>query len=108
MLGGLLLVAGCAEHDDRALPAPKERMAEQKIAIDNFSFTPAELVIAPGTKVTWTNHDDIPHTVTATDKSFTSSALDTDEKFSHTFTNKGTYSYYCAIHPHMTARVIVK
>ena len=107
-LVAIFILAGCAAEGDRALPAPPERIAEKTVAIDNFSFTPAELVVAPGTKVTWTNHDDIPHTVTATDKSFTSSALDTDEKFSHTFTSKGTFNYYCAVHPHMTARIIVK
>ena len=103
----IFIVSGCAAEADRALP-PAEKPAEKRIAIDNFSFTPAELVVAPGTKVTWVNHDDIPHTVTANDKAFTSSALDTDESFSHTFAAKGTYAYYCAIHPYMTARIIVK
>ena len=42
-----------------------------------------------GTTVTWTNHDDIPHTVVSTDKVFKSKVLDTDEKFSFTFTHAG-------------------
>jgi plastocyanin len=107
-LPALLIIAGCARHDDQSLPVPKQQAPEQSVGIDNFSFTPAELVVAPGTKVTWTNHDDVPHTVTATDKSFSSSALDTGDRFSRTFTNNGSYSYYCAVHPHMTARIIVK
>src|SRR5216683_2535558 len=85
--------------------------AEQKsetveIKIDNFSFGPAELTVAVGTTVTWTNHDDIPHTVVSTDKVFKSKVLDTDEKFSYTFSKAGTYPYFCSIHPKMTGKVI--
>ena len=105
---GILILSGCDRETDRPLPPPQEKTAEKRVAIDNFSFTPAELVIAPGTTVIWVNHDDVPHTVTAVDKSFASSALDTDQKFSRTFASKGTYAYYCAVHPHMTARIIVK
>ena len=56
------------------------------VTIDNFTFGPASLSIAPGTTVTWTNEDDIPHTVVSEDKLFNSKALDTDDKFSYTFT----------------------
>jgi plastocyanin len=81
-----------------------------EIVIDNFTFSPAELTIAAGTKVTWVNHDDVPHTATSTAKprSFASGTLDTDEKFSHVFTTPGTYEYFCAVHPKMTGRIIVK
>jgi plastocyanin len=80
-----------------------------QIAIDNFSFAPATLTIPAGTSVTWVNHDDIPHTVVSEDKAtFKSSALDTDEKFSFTFAKPGTYTYFCSIHPKMTAKVVVQ
>jgi len=78
------------------------------VKIDNFSFAPANLTIAAGTTVTWTNNDDVPHVVTTDDKLFRSKALDTDDRFSYTFTKPGTYSYYCAIHPKMTAKVVVQ
>jgi len=77
------------------------------VAIDNFSYTPAVVTIHAGTQVTWVNHDDVPHTVTASDKSFTSAALDTDDHYSRVFSQPGTYSYYCAVHPHMTGKVVV-
>ena len=85
--------------------------AEQKssgpqVTIDNFSFTPATLTIAAGTAVQWTNKDDIPHTV-ASDL-FKSKALDTDQSFSYTFTKPGTYTYFCSIHPKMTAKIVVQ
>jgi len=60
------------------------------------------------TTVTWTNHDDVPHTVVSTEKRFSSPVLDTDERFSVSFTTRGTYDYFCSIHPQMTGRVVVQ
>jgi plastocyanin len=83
---------------------------ESRVEIDNFVFKPKELNVAVGTKVTWVNKDDVPHTATSSDDPplFDSKALDTDDKFSFTFTKPGTYKYYCKVHPHMTGVVIVK
>ncbi|GAB3628992.1 Amicyanin-alpha [Pandoraea terrae] len=80
------------------------------VRIDNFSFSPQTLTVAAGTTVTWVNYDDSPHTVTsdANPHLFNSPAMDTDDKFSHTFTTPGTYKYFCAIHPHMVGVVVVK
>ena len=86
--------------------APQPTSAEVKV--DNFSFGPANLTVAVGTTVTWTNRDDIPHTVVSTDKVFKSKVLDTDEKFSFTFDKAGTYPYFCSIHPKMTGSVVVQ
>ena len=66
------------------------------------------LTVPVGTTVTWVNHDDVPHTVTANDKAFTSKTMDTDEKFSQKFASVGSYPYFCAVHKHMTGQVIVK
>ena len=79
-----------------------------KVKIDNFSFGPASLTVAVGTTITWTNRDDIPHTVVSTDKVFKSKVLDTDEEFSFTFDKAGTYPYFCSIHPKMTGSVVVQ
>jgi plastocyanin len=86
--------------------APQPTSAEVKV--DNFSFGPMSLTVAVGTTVTWTNRDDIPHTVVSTDKVFKSKVLDTDEKFSFTFDKAGTYPYFCSIHPKMTGSVVVQ
>jgi plastocyanin len=83
-------------------------VAGPQVVIDNFTFTPGTLTVAVGTTMTWINHDDVPHTVTAQDHTFTSSALDTDDHFVHQFTAAGTYAYYCTIHPKMTATIIVR
>jgi amicyanin len=79
-----------------------------EVKIDNFSFAPVEITVAAGTTVTWTNRDDIPHTVVSTEKVFKSKVLDTDDKFSFTFSKPGTYPYFCSVHPHMTGTVVVK
>src|SRR5204863_9615601 len=92
-----------------AAAEPSSQPADQ-VVIDNFRFEPQVLTVSPGTTVTWINRDDVPHTATATGKprEFASKALDTDEKFSHTFKTAGIYPYFCAVHPHMTGKVIVK
>ncbi|HXH47848.1 MAG TPA: cupredoxin family copper-binding protein [Terriglobia bacterium] len=78
------------------------------VNIENFSFGTATLTVPAGTTVIWINKDDVPHTVVSTEKAFSSSVLDTDDKFSYTFTKPGTYPYYCSVHPKMTAKVVVK
>jgi plastocyanin len=81
---------------------------EVQIVIENFVFKPAEITIAPGTKVTWINKDEAPHTATSTDKKFNSGGLDTNDKFSFVFNDKGDYPYFCALHPQMKAQIKVK
>ena len=93
--------------------APAQQVAAtapNAVAIDNFAFGPAAITVAAGTKVTWTNRDDEPHTVVSADapRAFKSGALDTGDSFSFTFDKPGTYRYFCSIHPHMTGTVVVK
>jgi plastocyanin len=78
------------------------------IDIDNFKFGVVSLEIAAGTTVTWTNRDDVPHTVVSSKKVFKSPALDTGDHFSFTFKDTGTFEYYCSMHPRMTAKIVVK
>ena len=82
--------------------------AKVEVKIDNFTFGPTTLTVDQGTTVTWINRDDIPHTVVSSDKVFKSKVLDTDERFSFTFAQAGTYPYFCSIHPKMTGTVVVK
>lgn len=81
-----------------------------EVVIDNFTFGPGVLTVPRGTKVTWTNKDDDPHTVVseADPKLFKSSALDTDDSFSFTFNEAGTFKYFCGIHPRMQGTVVVQ
>jgi plastocyanin len=87
--------------------AEQSATAAAEVSIDNFSFRPQTVTVAVGTTVTWTNRDDIPHTVVSDDAVFKSKARDTDEKFSYTFDKAGTYPYHCSLHPKMTGQVVV-
>jgi plastocyanin len=91
-------------HSVAAAPAPVD------VVIDNFAFGPATLTVARGSTVTWTNKDDDPHTVVSDSdpKVFKSGALDTDDHFTFTFTDAGTFKYFCTIHPRMQGTVIVQ
>jgi plastocyanin len=108
-VAGFGQLAGLREHIHAAvLLQQKSHEMTTEVKIDNFSFSPATLEIKAGTRVTWTNADDIPHTVVSDEKIFKSKALDTGEKFSFTFEKSGTYLYFCSLHPKMTAKVVVQ
>jgi plastocyanin len=103
VLGGLLgLAAGVAVM---AAPAGAE---DAVVKIENFTFGPQRVTVKAGTTVTWTNDDDIPHTVASSTKAFKSKVLDSDDKFSFTFTTAGVYEYFCSLHPHMTGTIVVE
>jgi plastocyanin len=97
--GVALLASGIAARAD-----------EPSVVIDNFTFTPATLTVKAGTRVTWKNEDDIPHTVVSdeTPPLFRSKALDTDDSYSTVFDKPGTYRYFCGLHPHMQGTIVVQ
>jgi len=82
-------------------------VAGDQVSIDNFAFAPATLTVKAGGTVTWTNHDEEPHTVAATDGSFHSPGMGTGASFSHTFPTAGKFDYVCSIHPMMHGTVVV-
>ena len=102
--GALYLAANAGMAQQVAANAPNQ------IVIDNFAFSPPALTVPAGTKVTWVNEDEEPHTVMSVDKAvpFKSPALDTKDRFSFVFGKPGTYKYFCSIHSHMTGTIIVK
>ena len=81
------------------------------IAIKNFAFDPVPLAVKTGTAVTWTNQDSAPHTIVSDAGSpvpFSSNSLSTGASYSFTFTQPGTYTYHCSIHPSMKGTVVVQ
>src|SRR5262249_44526829 len=88
-----------------SLPA---RAADVEVKIDNFTFTPARITAKAGATITWINDDDIPHTIASSPRLFKSKALDTDDKYTFTFTTPGTYEYFCSLHPHMTGTIVIE
>lgn len=107
MTRGLLIGALAAAVLTITVAAPA-RAESIEVKIANFTFSPPELKVKAGTTVTWVNADDIPHTVTSTTQAFRSKPLDTDDKFSFTFTTPGSYKYFCSLHPHMTGMIVVE
>ncbi len=99
----VIMAALAATHAAAAPP-------DVAVKIDNFTFSPAEITIAPGTTVIWQNEDDIPHTVTAADapRLFRSDPLDTGEHFAYRFDRQGRFAYFCSLHAHMQGVVVVR
>jgi plastocyanin len=89
-------------------PLPPTNTGGPSVSVENFNFIAAAVTVPAGTTVVWTNNDDIEHTVTASDNSFASQPLEAGGQFAYAFTTAGTYSYFCAIHPFMTGKVIVQ
>jgi plastocyanin len=117
LLFSVVLAAACQSQS----PAPSPGLPEEtspgalpsappniEVAIEGFAFKPATLTVPVGSTIIWYNNDSVPHTVTARDNLFDSGNLPRDGTFSYTFDQKGTFEYYCTLHPRMTATVIVE
>ena len=77
------------------------------VSIVNMSFSKSTLQVAAGTTVTWTNNDNMAHTVTADDSSFDSGNIAVGATYRHTFSQAGTFAYHCSYHSGMTGTVSV-
>jgi plastocyanin len=110
IVSGVFLLAGCSDQTGAPAGAPAKEHAPRQVIIDHFAYDPETLTVPAGTKVTWLNHDDVPHTATssATPRAFDSGAVDTDETYSTVFASRGTFKYFCALHPHMTGTIVVQ
>jgi len=108
LIGIPLVVAAWLASNPTRAQSETARAASTEVKVDNFSFGPESVTVPVNSTVTWVNHDDVPHVIASNDGAFKSKALDTDEKFSYTFTKAGTYSYYCSIHPKMVGKIIVQ
>jgi plastocyanin len=88
-------------------PQTSQQTADATVKIRNFKFEPANLAIAVGKTVQFINVDEEPHTATATDGTFNSKALDTNQTWNYTATKPGTYPYICSVHPFMKGTLTV-
>jgi plastocyanin len=92
-----------ANHYDSATSVT----AASDVRISNFTFEPADLTIAEGATVTWTNGDAFEHSIVATDLTFRSDNIGQDATFRFTFTAPGEFTYVCGIHPQMQGTITV-
>ncbi len=75
--------------------------------MQNFAYQVANIQVRAGTTVTWTNQDNVPHSVTFKNGMKDSGLFYQGQSFSYTFNTPGTYQYYCSVHPYMVATVTV-
>ena len=91
---------------DMTTPGTAAPVMEAAVEIADFSFGPAEITIAVGGTVTWTNTDDQAHTATSSGN-FDTGSIAAGAAASVTFDRPGTFTYICSFHPFMTATVTV-
>lgn len=105
----ILLFLSCSKNNSSyGNNTPPSGSNSNKVNIINMSFVASTTTVTKGTTVTWTNSDDMAHTVTADDNSFASNDLNKGDSFTHTFNSTGTFAYHCSIHTGMTGSVVVK
>jgi plastocyanin len=92
-----------------ALTSLQADAASQSVTMAGYAFQPVQVSVRVGDSVTWTNQDQAPHDATATSAPvmFHSPTLSTGQSWTYTFTQPGTYSYICSIHPSMRAQIVV-
>jgi plastocyanin len=78
-----------------------------QVTISGFAFAPQVIQVKKGTTVTWTNQDNVAHTVTGDAGGPASGLLNKSQTFSYTFNTVGNFPYHCMPHPHMTGIVQV-
>jgi plastocyanin len=106
-MSGMPSMPGASASATASATGPPAPVAGNSVSIDNFAFVPATLTVPAGSTVTWTNHDEEPHTVAASDGSFHSPGMGSQGTYSHTFPTAGKFDYVCSIHPFMHATVVV-
>ena len=84
------------------------RASTDRVAIAGFAFDPETVTVDAGTKLTWTNDDEAPHTATADNGSFDTGTLKLDDTGAVALDQPGTYTYYCRFHPFMKGTVEVR
>ena len=117
LLAAAVLVAGCGGSGGSGGGSPTTTAAPTTsgagtpasgtaVTIDNFAFSPAALSVKMGQQVTWTNKQDVEHTVTADGGTF-DHPMPPNATFSFTFPGAGSFAYHCRIHPSMKGTVVV-
>lgn len=111
-----LVLAACSSGDDSTATAPTAGTAA--VAISEFVYEPATIEVTAGATVTWTNEDMFAHTVTSGEPGDLTGDFDgqlgevdsvdaAGTTFEHTFTQAGTFAYFCTLHPQMVGTVVV-
>jgi plastocyanin len=103
-MGGMM---GGGGRNSSGQPA-QQGAANETIIIENFAYSPGNLQVPVGARVTWTNRDGAPHSATDAGGSWDTGVLAKGKSATLTFDTAGTFNYFCTIHPSMKARVVVQ
>ena len=98
-------LAGCVS--DRPTTGPEPPAGGSTVDVRNFAYVPPSLSVASGVTVTWTNQDDVAHTVSADDGSSFDGTVGPGATFTFTAGAPGTYTYFCRFHPFMKGSLTV-
>ena len=104
-LATFLMAAAAALN---SVPPAASAPAKVTVSIENYAFQPDPVTITVGTTVVWTNRDEVTHSVVSSEKLFSSPELESNKSYEFTFRKAGTFPYFCALHPGMKGKVIVK
>lgn len=99
--------APAARAATSAAPQPGNT-ATHTVTIENMRFDPPELTLHRGDRVTWTNKDFFPHTVTAVKGAFDSHSIPANASWTYVTNKPGEYDYICSFHPTMRGKLIVR
>jgi plastocyanin len=108
LLISLAILVSCSKGSSMNSGNNNPPVATNTVNIVNMAFAPGVITVSAGTTVTWTNNDNMAHTVTADDNSFDSGSIGMGSTFSKIFSTPGTYPYHCIIHSTMNGTVVVK
>lgn len=112
VIAGIVLAVGAAiifmlqQKPLPVQPPPGNSGQSNNVSIENFSFNPATLTVKSGATVVWTNNDSVAHTIKS--DNFNSQSLSKGQTFEFKFDNKGSYDYFCGLHPTMKGKIVVE
>ena len=107
-LAGMLVLPGAARAGGGGCHNESQTEATgTTVRYQSFCPTPTTLHVKVGQTVTWTNDDQLDHTVTSGFGYWAGETLAPQQSFSHRFDEAGSYTYYCMLHPGMAGTVIV-
>ena len=108
-----LVATACGSEEASETESNTIEEGVHEVSIEGFTFSPTSLTISVGDTVRWTNNDTAVHTSTsgtpgAPDETWDSSSLSSGDRFEFTFSDAGSFNYFCTIHPNMLGAITVE
>ena len=104
----ILVSKGCTKKDSPAYTATPSSPVPYSVWMENNAFGPNSITVPENATVTWTNKDEMPHTVSSTSGLFDGGYISSGGTYSYKFTSTGTFTYKCSNHSGMTGSITVE